>query len=69
MKNKITLKHKLQNKLNNQHKGLSHTYKYINNYTGELSNHPILETIYTLLYTRTPIKTKLAYGFNWVNHK
>jgi hypothetical protein len=39
--------------------------KYINGLTGEISNHPILESISTLLSNNTPLSFKIQYALKW----
>lgn len=58
------LKSKIQTKLNSQD---IHTtiFKYINNYTGEISNYPILENIIVILNPSTKEFSKLTYIFSW----
>lgn len=58
------LKSKIQTKLNSQN---IHTdiFKYINNYTGEISNYPILENIICILTSTTKEFSKLTYIFSW----
>ena len=58
------LKSKIQTKLNSQN---IHTtiFKYINNYTGEISNYPILENIICILSPTTKEFSKLTYILNW----
>ena len=58
------LKSKIQTKLNSQN---IHTtvFKYINNYTGEISNYPILENIICALNPTTKEFSKLTYILSW----
>ena len=53
-----------------KHNSLNTTtkFRYVNNTTAELTNTPIIETLYTILYTTTPLKFKLTYMFNWKKH-
>lgn len=58
------LKSKINNKLNNQH--LNQTFKFINNYTGEISNYPLLENIYLILFIpHNKEFSKLTYILGW----
>lgn len=62
------LKQIILNKLNNQHNKPNPTFKYVNNYTGELSNYPLLENLYVILYHPFPIKHIIPYITKWVKH-
>ena len=59
-----TLKHRLRVYLNNE-VDINKPTHYINNYTGEISNHPILESIYTILDSRVKLIDKVLYILKW----
>ena len=54
----------------NKHNNLTPntTYRYLNKSTYEVTNTPICDTIWTILYTPTPLKFKLSYMFMWKKH-
>lgn len=58
------LKQKIQIKLHSQNISTT-VFKYINNYTGEISNYPNLENILVLLTHPNKKFNKLKYIFSW----
>lgn len=51
--------------LNNQNRDFTKPTKYINNYTGEITNHPLLESFRTYINLNWPLKDALKHLFSW----
>ena len=58
------LKQKIEIKLHSQNISTT-VFKYINNYTGEISNYPNLENIFVMLTHATKGFSKLKYVLSW----
>lgn len=68
MKNKLRnlpIFSRLTTYLNNQNRDITKPTKYINNYTGEITNHPLLESIRIYINFDWPLKEALKHLFSW----